>query len=886
MSKYKNEREQQYEEIGKNFRKKALEHQEAKDLASESTQKIYHKVDGSTAYVVNFSDLHSPEGNMHAFMENLTKFAKIPNVLFIFGGDQINNSIKGSVGDTHGEILTPRQQIKLLSDIIKDVDKRYPVVEKIVAILSGNHENRTYKDVSEDPAYWLASELNKAERYVKNIALVEISLDKRVEQKNEALEAKVMGLQEAKQTSPKQVVTNLLAAHAEQVSGNPAAQAQHGLNSKIDSKVDIVTYGHNHKVFIASDIKQQINSNTGKVTQKEVTFINFGSYSGSSEYAERALYEYPRQSDMEILRITNTGQNYNKADMVNARTVIDEIIENRISDMENTFVKLEKTPFKTNEELQKAYLKEIKRLYKENTAKYKQDKKIKEEFANKNDVSDKIYFAPLSGFYIGDENAKATTKDIKAKVETLSKLNGSCKVVLSDLVFYKKAFTLTNKNGSMLGEKFPEESFSYILAAADLLKPIKDKIVAYNSGEQEQKIMKYHSEALAKMAMIRLQMDEKLCYEPYNEVKLKTEQLKIQAQQVEGYNKSVLDKEVEKAYKDLEKAVKDSLPYMNENYISMSTEAKNKELLKVLNKYNSLPEGIELDKGGKAKYDSAKNAKLDFLKKVLVARLRAEGKLLSLKEDKVLIDHKFPLEDIELRTPNEKLVQNIFCHLLGIDPASISINTEPNTNAHFISQVRDNTGKVRNVAFSGGSFKSVSGRQRIDGYLKGKSSLVSGANVYYTNAKSGKEFVALDVKKDGDKLIDTIFISGGSFGTGAEGQVSANKIYKLFATAPKNEKKKSLGIYANLEKDFNLHCESLNYETVLYEEDIFSDIVKNLSKASYERAFDAYKVRKAAEKEQEFDGKLKNIFTASQTTKAKPKAKKTTKKAEQSKELV
>ena len=83
---------------------------------------------------------------------------------------------------------------------------------------------------------------------------------------------------------------------------------------------------------------------------------------------------------------------------------------------------------------------------------------------------------------------RAMKKKFKKKIDILSKLNGSCKVVLNgDMVFYKKAFTLTNKNGNLLGEKFPEESFSYILNLAKLLEKVKNKIIAYNSGMQEEK---------------------------------------------------------------------------------------------------------------------------------------------------------------------------------------------------------------------------------------------------------------------------------------------------------------------------------------------------------------------------------------------------------------
>ena len=111
---------------------------------------------------------------------------------------------------------------------------------------------------------------------------------------------------------------------------------------------------------------------------------------------------------------------------------------------------------------------------------------------------------------------------------------------------------------------------------------------------------------------------------------------------------------------------------------------------------------------------------------------------------------------------------------------------------------------------------------------------------------------------------DTFFISGGTFSG-----MSANKLYKFFATANQKEEVLSRGIYETAPKEFNLYCESINYETALLESDVLEEIIKNESQRSYEKTLDKFEENKKREKivnlVNKFEGKVTPV---KKTTKA------------------
>lgn len=62
-----------------------------------------------------------------------------PNGLLILNGDLVNNSIKTSIGDIYEETMNPEEQIDLLVELFE------PLKDKIIGVIGGNHEVRTYK---------------------------------------------------------------------------------------------------------------------------------------------------------------------------------------------------------------------------------------------------------------------------------------------------------------------------------------------------------------------------------------------------------------------------------------------------------------------------------------------------------------------------------------------------------------------------------------------------------------------------------------------------------------------------------------------------------------------------------------------------------------------
>lgn len=84
----------------------------------------------------------------------------------ILTGDIINNAIKSSVSDIYSEELSPMEQINRVVELFE------PIKNKIIAICSGNHERRTYKETGVDIMYMIAVHLGLTDIYTNENAVV------------------------------------------------------------------------------------------------------------------------------------------------------------------------------------------------------------------------------------------------------------------------------------------------------------------------------------------------------------------------------------------------------------------------------------------------------------------------------------------------------------------------------------------------------------------------------------------------------------------------------------------------------------------------------------------------------------------------------------------
>ena len=105
--------------------------------------------------ILPLSDLHigDPGFNEPALKNYLRYVQAEQNRYILLNGDVINNATKGSVSDIYTETMPPRRQIECAADILD------PVSDRILGIVSGNHERRTDKESGISPVEILAEKL-------------------------------------------------------------------------------------------------------------------------------------------------------------------------------------------------------------------------------------------------------------------------------------------------------------------------------------------------------------------------------------------------------------------------------------------------------------------------------------------------------------------------------------------------------------------------------------------------------------------------------------------------------------------------------------------------------------------------------------------------------
>jgi predicted phosphodiesterase len=99
-------------------------------------------------------------------LADIDYIAKTPNAYCILNGDLMDTAIASSVGDTYGANLQPMEQLKQCVKIFE------PIKDKILCILPGNHEGRTYRSDGIDITSLMATQLGVQDRYSPTTALL------------------------------------------------------------------------------------------------------------------------------------------------------------------------------------------------------------------------------------------------------------------------------------------------------------------------------------------------------------------------------------------------------------------------------------------------------------------------------------------------------------------------------------------------------------------------------------------------------------------------------------------------------------------------------------------------------------------------------------------
>lgn len=121
-----------------------------------------------------FADLHI--GDVHCDIEKIheriEEIKEKDNAFVILNGDICNNATKTSVSDSYAEEIPPMEQLERFVSLFE------PIKDKILAITSGNHENRTYNKEGIDITAVACKQLGIGDKYAKTGALVFVKFGK------------------------------------------------------------------------------------------------------------------------------------------------------------------------------------------------------------------------------------------------------------------------------------------------------------------------------------------------------------------------------------------------------------------------------------------------------------------------------------------------------------------------------------------------------------------------------------------------------------------------------------------------------------------------------------------------------------------------------------
>lgn len=168
-----------------------------------------------------------------------------PNAYLVLAGDLINNALKNSVSNVYEEVMRPREQKRLMTEMLT------PLRGRLLCATGGNHERRAMKEADDDPTYDIMCKLDLEHLYRPNVCFVRIQ----------------MGRQDGHGGSNPTYV--LVVTHG--AGGGVLPGAVINRNERwgyaIDG-ADAIIVGHSHKPMVSQPAKIKIDPQNGKISVK------------------------------------------------------------------------------------------------------------------------------------------------------------------------------------------------------------------------------------------------------------------------------------------------------------------------------------------------------------------------------------------------------------------------------------------------------------------------------------------------------------------------------------------------------------------------------------------------------------------------------------------
>ena len=233
-------------------------------MESDFTMLTQEFPDRQDIHIYPISDVHlgAAEHMESEFREFRDMILEDKNGYVVIVGDLINNATRSSVSNIFEETMRPREQKRLMAEMLK------PVKDRILCAVCGNHERRSGKDADDDPMYDILCKLDIEDRYRENLAVLKLQFGN-------------------KDGNGSQNPTYILAVtHGS--GGGALTGGTVNRNERfgyVFDGIDMLVVGHSHKPWITAPSKIKVDAFNNKVSPKPFRIVSATSWLDYGGYA-------------------------------------------------------------------------------------------------------------------------------------------------------------------------------------------------------------------------------------------------------------------------------------------------------------------------------------------------------------------------------------------------------------------------------------------------------------------------------------------------------------------------------------------------------------------------------------------------------------------------
>lgn len=215
------------------------------------------------------------------------KKVKAEDAYLILAGDLLNNGVRScKFTNPFEETIRPRDAKQRMVKYLE------PVRDRILCVVTGNHERRTYKDDDQDLTYDICNKLDIEELYRENVAYMRVAVGER---KSTRKGSKV----------PINVYTFAVTHGAGGGIYTGAAVNRDERFGNVIDGLDCLVTGHVHKGFVTKPAKIVIDTRNNVVKMTHYTVVSAVSWLNYGGYAARGMLLPAQTCDPQVLHLSD-----------------------------------------------------------------------------------------------------------------------------------------------------------------------------------------------------------------------------------------------------------------------------------------------------------------------------------------------------------------------------------------------------------------------------------------------------------------------------------------------------------------------------------------------------------------------------------------------------